>query len=110
MPVLYQQYFITVDSQNAWVYQLRVRCMFSSSESYSNTHHLPYSEHVLHQNNFTEVALDLHHYASSGMLQFGNPSLFSKALEHLLNFSHACKSHCLQQPIVLNNLSSSVLS
>lgn len=108
--VLYQWYFITLGLQNFQVYQWRARWIFSPSESYSNTHHMPYSEHVLHQNNFTEVALDLHHYMSNGMLQFSNPSLFSKALEHMLNFSHAWKSHCLQQPIVLNNLSSYVLS
>lgn len=71
---------------------------------------MPYSEHVLHQNNFTEVALDLHHYRSNGILEFSNPALFSKALEHMLNFDHACKSHCLQQPVVLNNLSCCVLS
>lgn len=71
---------------------------------------MPYSEHVLYQDNFSEVALDLHHYTSNGMLQFSNPFLFSKALEYMLNFNHACKTHCLQQPIVLNNLSSYVLS
>lgn len=71
---------------------------------------MPYSEHVLHQNNFTEAALDLHHYRSNGILEFSNPALFSKALEHMLNFNHACKSHCLQQPVVLNNLSCYVLS
>lgn len=71
---------------------------------------MPRSEHILHQNNFTEVALDLHHYMSNGMLQFSNPFLFSKALEHMLNFNRACKSYCLQQPIVLINLSSYVLS
>lgn len=72
--------------------------MFSSSEPYLNAHHTPYAEHILHRNNLTEAALDLHHY---GMLQFSNPPLFSRALQHMLSISHACKSHCLQQPIVL---------
>lgn len=71
---------------------------------------MPYSEHVLHQNNFTEVDLDIHHYRSNGILEFSNPTLFSKALEHMLNFDHACKSHCLPEPVVLNSLSCCGLS
>lgn len=51
-----------------------------SPESRPDTHYWPYSEHALHQNSFSEVALDSHHCMSNGILQF-SPSPLSKALE-----------------------------